>query len=264
VALVVGGVRRSHVLERHHDLDIELLVPGGIDNPYRTRLPAAGAEDPAAEEGGDAIERPLGGAQSDALRWHRGDLLEALQGEGEVRSALGGCDRMDLVDDHPPHRLQQPGGRGREHEVEALRCGDQDVRGMLQHPPAFLGRGVAGAQRRNRGRQRFAATGGGMGDAPQWAAQVALDVVSQCLEWGHVEHPASVRFGWRVLVEQPVQRPEEGGQGLARTGRGVDQGVLARGDRLPTQLLSRGGGAKRGFEPLPGRRGEAVEGGTGK
>ena len=54
----------------------------------------------AAQEAGDLLQRTLRGGQPDALRRAPRELLEPLEDEREVRAALGGRQRVDLVDDH--------------------------------------------------------------------------------------------------------------------------------------------------------------------
>src|SRR5205823_7803305 len=81
--------------------------------------------------------------------------------------------------------------------------------------------------------------------------QVLLDVVRQRLERRHVDH--------RRLVRQPVpeQRPadevvdggQEGGERLARAGRGGDQGVAAGLDLRPGARLRLGRRAEALLEP---------------
>ena len=49
----------AHVLDRHDDLDLERLADAGVDDGDRPRPPSSVV---AAEEVGDLLERPLGGA----------------------------------------------------------------------------------------------------------------------------------------------------------------------------------------------------------
>jgi hypothetical protein len=72
--------------------------------------------------------------------------------------------------------------------------------------------------------------------ARQRPAEVPLDVVVQRFQRRHVEEP---RPEARALLGQPVDPVEERGERLARTGRRLDQRVLARGDRRPAALLRR-------------------------
>ena len=62
------------------------------------------------------------------------------------------------------------------------------------------------------------------------------------------------------LAGQPVEAPEEGGEGLAAAGRRRDQRVPAGGDRAPAALLDLGRRRERGPEPLPGRGREQLQG----
>ncbi len=87
--------------------------------------------------------------------------------------------------------------------------------------------------------------GGGVADAGQRGAQVALDVDGERLERGDVEDPAALLLVLRRGVgEQPVDRPQEGAQRLARPGRGHDQRVPAR-RRWPPRRLPGPASARR-------------------
>ena len=81
------------------------------------------------------------------------------------------------------------------------------------------------------------------------------------LERGDVEHPAAaLRLSGARRAGQPVERPQERGQRLARAGRRDDSALLAGGDRRPGAGL---GGGRRGegaCEPRPGRRGRSGRG----
>ncbi len=72
----------------------------------------AGADDrEAAEQARDLVERALRRREPDALerpRARRPQRLEPLEREEQVRAALGGDQRVDLVDDHRLHRGQDP------------------------------------------------------------------------------------------------------------------------------------------------------------
>ncbi len=105
-----------------------------------------------------------------------------------------------------------------------------------------------------------AEAGGRVPDADQRAAQVALDVDGERLHRRDVEDPAARQLvlGQR-LGREPVERPEEGRQRLARAGGRDDQGVVAAADRLPGALLGGRGCAEAAPEPRGGGGGEAVE-----
>ncbi len=53
----------------------------------------------AAEEAGDFFERALRGGEADALDAASGELFQALEGEREMRAALGGNERVNFVED---------------------------------------------------------------------------------------------------------------------------------------------------------------------
>ena len=126
----------------------------------------------------------------------RGERLEPLERQREVRAALGRDERVDLVDDHGVDRAQRLARVRGEQQVERLGRRDQDVGRLALEPRALGGRRVAGAdgdrghvKRRRRGARP-------VGDAGERRAQVALDVDRQRLERRDVEDAASPRrFG---------------------------------------------------------------------
>ena len=130
----------------------------------------------AAEEARDLVERALGGREPDALRRTMGDGFEPLEREREVRAALGGRERVDLVDDDELHRPQRLARLRGEHEVERLGCGDEDVGRSAQERLAGAALGVAGAQRHARLVEPDAEPLGRERDAAQRRPQVLLDV----------------------------------------------------------------------------------------
>ena len=232
-----GGAGVGHVLDRDDDLQVELLGAAGVDD----LAVASGAD----EEPGDPVQRSLGGGEAYALEVVRGgQVLEALQGEGEVGASLGLGYGVDLVDDHRLGRGEDLAGARGEHQVEGLGGGDEDVRRVSAHrAPLGLG-GVAGAQAdRDVG-----------ADPPQRRPQVALDVVGEGLQRRDVDEPHP---GCEVLAAgEPIDPPEEGGQRLARAGRRADQRIGATGDRLPATHLRGRRLLEGGLEPAPDRRAE--------
>ena len=114
----------------------------------------------AADEARDLLQRTLRGRERDALRIALAEIGQPLEREREVRAALGGGDRVHLVDDHRLDAGQHLARARREHQVQALGRRDQDVGRRAQHAPALLGRRVAGAHghaRRAAARRRAAA-----------------------------------------------------------------------------------------------------------
>ena len=224
------GVGLDHRLHRHVDLQVERLAHAGVDDRAR----ALGAD----EEAADLLERVLGGRQADPLHISARRLLQPLERERQVSAALGLRDGVDLVHDHLLDAVEDLRGLAGQHQVERLRRGDQDVRRVADHRLALPLRRVTGAQ----GDLDVGA------DAAQRRAQVLLDVVRQRLQRGDVDEPRAV--GGR-LGDEPVERPQERGQRLARAGRRRDQRVLAGGDRRPGHGLSRRGSREGTLEPLP-------------
>ena len=256
--LVDDLAQRAHVLDRHDDLDVEGLAHPGVDDGDRTRLPRGAVV--AGEEPGDLVERALGGRQPDALDGRVGDGVESLEGEREVGAPLGGGQGVDLVDDHGLDAAEVLPGRRREHQVERLGGGDEQVGRVAQHAAALVGGGVAGAHAHDRRVERLAQALGGEADAGQRRPQVLLDVDRQGPQRGDVDQPGAVlAVVGRRRRHQAVEAPEEGGEGLAGAGGGQHQGVVARRDGRPALGLRRGGLGEGGGEPGADRRREAFE-----
>ena len=175
----------AHVFHRDDDFDLELLADAGVDDGDRPRATGLAV---AAEEAGDLLERALGGGQADALRRGGGDLLEPFQRHHQVRTALGGGHRVDLVDDHGLDAGQRGRGRRGEHEVQALRRGDEEVRRTPDQGLAILRAGVAGAHGHHRFDERLAESLCGEFDAHQRGAQVLLDIEGEGTQRRDVQH----------------------------------------------------------------------------
>ena len=103
--------------------------------------------DRSAQEPRDLVERPLRGGQADALEGSRADGLQPLERQRQMRAALGGHQRVDLVDDDRLDRAKHLAGPRREQEVERLGSRDEDVGRLAQEPRALGGRRVARADR---------------------------------------------------------------------------------------------------------------------
>ncbi len=251
--LVDGGGQRElgHVLDRDHDLEVPLL--GGHRGDH---LDGTGA----AQEAGHLLDRPHGRGQADPLGRPLQQLVEPLQRERQVGAALGAGHGVHLVDDHRLHPAQRLPGLGGEHQEQRLGRGDQDVRGRGAQPAPVGGAGVARAQADGDVGRRHAEPVRGVPDAGQRRAQVALHVDGERLERGDVEHPAAVQLLLgRRGGGQPVDRPQERRERLARAGGGDHQRVAARRDRLPGADLGRGRGGERGLEPGAGGLAEGRE-----
>ncbi len=249
---VAGGLAElGHVGHGDDDLEVPLLGRRRLHDVDRAT---------AGEVAGDLLDRSHGRGQPDPLRRAREQGVEPLEAERQVRAALGAGEGVHLVDDDrldPGQRLAR--GRG-EDEEQRLGGRDEHVGRRARERAALVGRGVTRAHRHGDVGLGHPEPGGRVPDADQGAAQVALDVDGQRLHRGDVEHAAPrLLLRGEGLGGEPVERPEEGRQGLARAGRRDDQGVVPAADRLPGAHLGRGGRAEAPPEPRGGGGGEAVE-----
>jgi hypothetical protein len=235
---VRGRAELAHVLERDDDLEVELLADPGVD---QLDLPPG-----PGDEAADLRERALGRGEPDALERLLDDPLEALEREGKVGAALRPRDRVHLVEDHGLDPAEHLAGLRGEEEEERFWRRDEDVGRRPEHAPALLRGCVAGSHRDGELRA----------EAGERAPQVALDVVVERFQRRDVEEAEACA---RALV-QPVDPDEEGGKGLARAGRRLDEDVPAACDRGPAELLGGRRAGEGALEPRPRRGREDVEG----
>ena len=226
---LAAGVELAQVLDRDDDLEVELLA---LTRVHEGDLPAR-----ARDEAADLRERALRRGEADALEGLLRDPFQAFEREREVRAALRARDRVHLVEDHRLDGSEELAAPRGEEQEERLGGRDQDVRRLAQHLLPLALRGVA---RADADRELRAQAG-------EWAAEVALDVVVQRLERRDVEEPEALARG-RV---QPVDADEEGGEGLARAGRRLDEHVAPAPDRRPRELLRRRRAGEGSLEPGP-------------
>ncbi len=245
------GAELGHVVHRHDDPQVERLLRRRRDDRDRCA---------AAEEARDLLRRTHRRGQADALHGLLEQVVEPLERDGEVRAALRRRDGVDLVHDDGVDVDQGLARARREHQVQRLGRRDEDVRRLAEQAlPVGRGRVTAPDAHRHLGRLG-AEPAGGLRDADERAAQVALDVHAERLERGDVEHAGALLGGRTVRrADEPVDRPEERRERLARPGRRDDQGVLPGGDRVPGAGLRGGRCGERAAEPLRGRGGEALE-----
>ncbi len=169
----VQGDAAAHVLHGHHDLELHRFAMPGVHDRHGPLVPV----DRSSEEPRDLLERPLRGGQSDPLRRHVAELLEPLEGQGEMRAALRRRHRVDLVDDHGPHAPEGLAGGRSEHQVQRLRRGDQDVGRAPDQALPIPRRRVAAADRDHRRvGERCPEPVGRVLDPGEGGAEVLLDV----------------------------------------------------------------------------------------
>jgi hypothetical protein len=245
----------GHVVDRDDHLYIELLARARVEDGHRPRpLRCLPAEEPR-----DLVERALRGRQADALRRPVGDRLEALERQRQVRAALRGRQRVDLVDDDRFDAAQHFACLRREHQVERLGGGDQDVGRRARDVLALFGRRVARAHRDGRWRELGAEPFGRQRDAGDRGSQVLLDVDRERAQRGDVEHAAPLRLGGHGRGAQAVDGREKCCESLTGTCRCEQQRVLAGRDGGPALRLGAGRRAEARLEPGPGGRAEAFE-----
>ena len=223
VVLAVGPGRALHVAEVL-DRDDDLRVPSA----WRWRLHHRHRPRPA-QEGRHLRRRPHGGRQPHPLRPPAGGAAQRVQPferQRQVRAALGARDRVHLVhDDRLDPAQGLPRLRGEQQE-ERLGGGDEDVGRVRGELAPLVGGGVAGPHRHRDLGLRQPEPARRLPDPGQRRPQVPLDVDRQGLQRRHVDHPAPpVLVRRRRRRRQPVDRPQERGQRLARPGRRDDQRV---------------------------------------
>ena len=245
------GAELSHVLDRDHDRQVELLR--GVRRDYRNRSPAG-------EKPRDFFARTHRRRESDPLGWLFEQKVEPLEREREVRTPLGRGDRVHLVDnDRLDAREGLPCGGG-EHEVQGLRGGDEDIRRMALQQPAIRGGRVSRPHPDGDLGWLHPEPSCRLGDPDERGTQVALDIDGERLERRDVEHPGAPVGVFRGRHRgEPVDRPEKRSQRLAGSGGRDDEGVRAAGDRLPCSELCGSGCCERASEPLSSGGGESVE-----
>ena len=80
-------------------------------------------------------------------RQSRHRAVETLERQREMCAALGGGERVDLVDDHVFDGAQRVARRRRQHEIERLGCRDEDVGRMTQQRAAITSPAVSPVRR---------------------------------------------------------------------------------------------------------------------
>ena len=251
---VAGG--REEVVDRRHHLHVEVAREAGVDDDRIVR-------GRPGQERQRIFHRSHRGRAADALRPRAGGVrldqrLQPFECQSQVRAALARQHRVDFIDDDEARlRQRRPEALAGEQDIERLGRGDQDVRRPPRHRLARGGQRVAGPHRHPDFRQRQAVRGRRGADAGQRLAQVLLDVVVQRAQRRHVDDvDAILQAALGAEAMEVVEGPQEGGQGLARAGRGHDQRVAAGGDRLPAFPLGPRGLGERVGEPAADEREE--------
>ena len=259
-------LRRHHRLERrrrHLQREVARPTMADVDDGALGRRRARGTR--ADQEARHRVDRLLRGRQADAQQPVAAQRREALQRQRQMRAALVGRQRVDLVDDHGARGREHPApGLRAEQDVERLRRRHHDVRRALARAIALALRRVAGAHPGADVDVRQALRAQRLADAGQRRLQVALDVVGQRLERRDVDDLRLVlERRLEPLPHQRIDGRQEGRQRLAGAGRRRDQHVPPRLDRRPRLGLRRRGRRKAAGKPRGDRGMEQVGRGPG-
>ncbi len=149
---------------------------------------------------------------------------------------LGGNHGVNFVDDDGIDGAQRFRGLRGKQQVERLRRGDENFGGGTAEASPVLLRGVTGADADFGVVDGDSHAAGHVGDAGERGTEVAFDIDGERFEWGDVDNAAAAgcRGG---LQHQPVEAPEEGGEGFAGSGGGKDEGAFAAGNGGPAVTL---------------------------
>jgi hypothetical protein len=137
-----------HVGDRHHDAQVEPGAIGRVDDLDGTVAP---------EKARHLLARPRRGREPDPLRVAHRQCAETFEAEREVRAALRGGERVDLVHDDRVDALEGAALLRAQDQVEGLGRGDEDLGRIPGLGPALARWGVAGPHRHARKPKRFAA-----------------------------------------------------------------------------------------------------------
>ena len=219
---------------------ISCFSRAGIDDRHRTWRPAPLPDHAAAEQPRDFIERPLRRREPDPLERLSCSVRSAskpLERQEQVRAALAGDQRMDLIDDHGFDRAQQLARLGGQKQVERLRGRDQDIARRARETACVRRPGY-----RPTGPRPQARDGGcrRVRRAPRYrrsAPAGSFDVHAEGLQRRDVEQAQAVGFHRLRLEHQPIEPGQKRGQRFSRSGRGEQQGRPAGHDRGPTERL---------------------------
>ena len=248
---VRGLAEVAHVLDGDDHREVPLL--------FRRRLDDHGVA-ARGQEAGDLLDRADGRGEADPAGRLRQQRVQPLQGERQVRAALGARDGVHLVEDHRLHAGQRLACFRGQHQEQRFGRRDQDVRRAGGDLAALGLRGVTGAHSDSDVGCGQAEPLRFLADAGQRRAEVALHVDAQCFQRREVQDPAAQSgLVGRGRGGQVVQGRHERRECLARACGRHDQHVLVLAQGLPGAFLGGGRGTERAREPGGGGRGEPVQ-----
>ena len=178
-----------------------------------------------------------------------------------MRAALGGDKRMNLINDDGVNSAENLSRLRSEHQVERLRCGDENLSGMATEFCALTRWSVSGANGNGWLAKRNAGAARGFRDSGEWCPKIALDIDGEGFERRNVEDARAFRGALRLRMEhEAIQAPEEGREGFAAAGGREDQSAFAAGNDRPAHALRCCWLAVGALEPLHRDGMEAGEG----
>jgi len=253
--LLRGGHRSELVVRQLQGQVQGALVPDVDDGAPRGTVAVRTVGARSDQEPGDSLDGPLGGRQPDPLRPGHGDVLEALECQGEVRPSLVAGHRVDLVQDQGLHVGEhRPGELRGDQQVQGFGGGDQEVGRMPKHGRAFGGGRVTGPNRHPDVWGVHSELGRDLPDLPKRSFEVLMDVHGQGLQGRDIDDLRALgeeRAAFLCPV-QAIDADQESGQGLPRAGGRSDQRVPAGGDLGPPARLGRGRPVREApLEPRP-------------
>ena len=168
-------------------------------------------------------------------------MLETLERDREVRTALRSGNGVDLVDDDRAQRAEHPAStKSREQDVQRLGRRDEDVRRRAHHPRARRRGRVTGTHADSNLGEVDVGSAEPIAQLRQRPFEISLDVVVQRLERRDVEQMNRVRErAFEPGGDERVELPQECGERLSRARRGEDERVLPTRDRGPSFALRR-------------------------
>ena len=134
-------------------------------------------------------------------------MLQPLESQREMGTALGRRHRVDLVDEDGLHVSQRLPRRRGQHQIERLGGRDEQIRGMPNQPTALVGRCVAGAHPDRRDMHRVLQAITRQHDAVQRRPEVLLDIDRQGPQRRDIEQPSAGFAVGDGLGHQPIETP---------------------------------------------------------
>ena len=143
----------------------------------------------------------LGCAETDALERSLRELLQAFEGQRQMRSPLILGYGVNFIDNNGLGVFQEsPTSFGRQQDIERLRRGDENMRRVADHRLPLMGRGIPGTHGDSDAGQENSLRVGQPIDLCQRRLKIFRNVIAQRLQGGDIDD-------LRRFIELPAQRP---------------------------------------------------------